>query len=223
MFERRPAVSLGLLTRAYSSEKHAKKSFLVTKSASLSRAAVHPLMQMQHTLGNRTVERLIQTRRLTADTGFVIQPKVVVGAAHDHYEQQADALANRVMTMPDPPTQQSIQRQVTPEEKDKEKTLQTRPVAASITPLVQRQMAREEKKEEKPIQPKPLADSIMPFLQREMIPEEDKEKKPVQAKLLTDWATPTLQREMGTEEEKEKKEQPIQAKLWVQRAAAGEG
>ena len=214
-------MSLHLLSRTSLSEKQSKKPLLSTTSVRSNRTAAHPLMQLQQALGNHAVAGLIQTRRLASETGFVIQPKLVVGPAHDHYEQEADATANRVMTMPAPAALESVQRQTMPEEKDKEQTLQTKPLADSITPFVQRQTTPEEEKE-KPVQTKPLAASITLCVQREMIPEDDKEEKPVQTKLLTDSGTPTLQREMGSEEEKEKREPPIQAKLSVQRTATGE-
>jgi len=240
-------MSLQLLSRTYATDKQPKKVVLSTTSNAARRAGTHPLAHLQQALGNHAVAGLIQARRLAAETGFVIQPKLAVGPAHDHYEQEADAVANRVMTMPVPPPPRSVQRQPAREEKDKDKTLQTKPLAASITPLVQCQMMPEEEEKkpvqakplaasitpfvqcqtapeednEKPVQTKPLTASITPLVQRDMIPEEDKEKKPVQAR-LTDSAAGLLQREMGTDEEKETKEKPIQAKLTTQRAAAME-
>lgn len=213
-------MSFQLLSQSHSSEKRAIRPFLATKPMSPDRAA-HPLVHFHHSVGNHAVGGLIQARRLAAETGFVIQPKLTVGAAHDHYEEEADTVAQRVMTMPEPASPHSVQRPAAPEEKDKEKALQARPLAAWITPFVQRQTAPEEDKEN-PIQGKSLPGSIMPLVQREMIPEEDKEKKPVQAKVLSDRSPPSLQREMATEDDKEKKEQAIQGKLSVQRAAAGE-
>ncbi|BFU95592.1 MAG: hypothetical protein NTNFB02_23140 [Nitrospira sp.] len=146
-------MSLHLLPRAYASEKHRKQPLLPAQSNVTHRTRTHPLLRLQQTIGNRAVQGLIQTKRLGAEPGYVLQPRLMVGAAHDHYEQEADAVAQRVMTMPAPAAPSSIQRQGVPEEKDKERTLQT----------------------------KPLTDSITPFLQREMMPEEEKEK-PVQAK-----------------------------------------
>ena len=217
-------MSRDLLTRTSTStfERQPKKPLLSTALNPAYRSGTHPIEQLQHALGNRAVAGLTQSKRLAAETGLLIQPKLVVGAAGDHYEREADHMASRVMTMPAPATPQSVQRQTMPDEKDKEKVLQTKPLAESIMPLVQRQVTPEDKKEEQPIQTKPLAAAITPFVQRESIPEEDKDKKPLQAKHLSEVGTADLQRQMGTEEDKEKKDHPVQAKASVQQAATGD-
>ena len=76
------------------------------------------VLSMQRTRGNSFVQRL------------AIQAKLKVGPAGDKYEQEADRVADRVMRM----TEQSnpVQRQ------EDEEEIQTKPLAASITPLVQR-------------------------------------------------------------------------------------
>ncbi|MEX0271136.1 DUF4157 domain-containing protein [Leptolyngbyaceae cyanobacterium UHCC 1019] len=141
-----------------------------------------------------------------------IQAKLKVGAPNDVYEQEADRVAEQVMSTPDSAIQQPIQREAIPEEE-----LQTKPLAATITPLVQREMIPEEEKESEPVQAKQI--------QREMAPEEEEEPEPVQAKLvqremaLEEESEPVqakqIQREMALEEESE----PVQAKL-VQREMA---
>ncbi|MCB0581487.1 MAG: DUF4157 domain-containing protein, partial [Phaeodactylibacter sp.] len=83
--------------------------------------------------------------------GF-IQPQLTIGRPGDHFEQEADVMANRVMSMPE----QAVQRQEIPEE---EETLHAKPLAEGITPLVQRQAEEEEE--------------VMPKLQRQEIPEEE--------------------------------------------------
>lgn len=200
-------MSRDLLTRTYTSasERQLKRPLLSSSLNAGHRAGTHPIEQLQHTLGNGAVARLIQAKCLAAETGFLIQPKLVVGAAGDHYEREADHMASRVMAMSIPAAPQSVQRQTMPDEKDKEKALQAKPLAESIMPLVQRQVTPEDKKEEQPIQTKPLAAAITPFVQRDTIPEEDKDKKPLQAKHLSEAGTADLQRQMGAEEDKEKK------------------
>src|SRR5215471_9104210 len=47
------------------------------------------LLALQRTIGNRAVQRLLQR-------------KLMVGAAHDPYEQQADRVADQVMRSPAP-------------------------------------------------------------------------------------------------------------------------
>ena len=64
-----------------------------------------------------------------------VQTKLVVGAPGDKYEQEADFVAEQVMSMEAPTANpQSIQRQ---SEEEKEQ-VQRSPLAASITPLIQR-------------------------------------------------------------------------------------
>ena len=64
-----------------------------------------------------------------------IQPKLVVGAPNDKYEQEADRIADQVMRMPEP----RLQRQsASPEcEEELEELVQPKPLADQITPLVQ--------------------------------------------------------------------------------------
>jgi hypothetical protein len=126
-------------------------------------------------------------------TPSVVQPKLTVGAPNDQYEQEADRVADQVMSMPDAATPAPIQREAAPEEEE----LQTKPLAAAITPLVQREMApeeedvqaklspdlqREEMPEAEEIQTKPIAS-----IQREAMPEEE---EVVQMKGSPDTALP---------------------------------
>ena len=127
--------------------------------------------------------QLIQAKRLTPEGKIIgLQRKLTVGAADDQYEQEADRVARQVMTTPDAVAANSMQRAMSPEE-DKDKMLQTKPLAASITPFVQRQMVNNEEPEDK--------------------------EKPVQAKFLTETSREPLQRQPETEEEEK---EPIQAK-----------
>lgn len=98
-----------------------------------------------------------------------VQAKLTINEPGDKYEQEADRVADQVMRMPDPgegsvvshqspmiqrtcaSCEEELQRQVEPEEE--EETLQTKPLADQITPLVQRQVEPEEEEEE-PIQTK---------------------------------------------------------------------
>jgi hypothetical protein len=154
--------------------------------------------------------------RLQFSSTPAVQPKLTVGAPNDQYEQEADRVADQVMSMPDQATQ-PIQREAAPEEDE----LQTKLLAASITPLVQREAMPEEEE----IQTKSLGHSA---LQREEMPEEE---EPLQAKLTTG----SLQREeMAAEEEDLQmkaidsiqredmpEEEEIQTKPSLQRASDG--
>jgi hypothetical protein len=120
----------------------------------LARAMPADVFALQQKVGNRAVQRLIQT-------------KLAVGPAGDQYEQEADRVAGQVMTMPAPAHIQPTVQRAGPEE---EEEIQTKPLATSITPLVQREAAPEEEEE---LQAKPL-------VQREVAPEEEE----IQAKPL---------------------------------------
>ncbi len=56
--------------------------------------SIHPILHLQHALGNQAVLRVLRSRGL--------QAKLTVGRPGDPYEQEADRLAEEVMRMPDP-------------------------------------------------------------------------------------------------------------------------
>lgn len=86
-------------------------------SMSLSRRQ-SAVLSLQRIRGNNFVQRL------------AIQAKLKVGPAGDRYEREADRVADQVMRMTEAPN--PVQRQ------EEEEEIQTKPLAASITPLVQR-------------------------------------------------------------------------------------
>jgi hypothetical protein len=92
-----------------------------------------------------------------------VQAKLTIGQPNDRYEQEADRVADEVMSMPDPP------------EEEEEEPVQTKPLAEGVTPLVQRQEEPEEEEEE-PVQTKLLAEGITPLVQRQEEPEEEEEE-----------------------------------------------
>lgn len=112
-----------------------------------------------------------------------IQAKLTIGQPGDKYEQEADSVADRVMSMSAPA---QVQREESPAE---EEELQMKPLAESISPLVQREVMPEEEEE---VQMKPEDNAI----QREALPEEEEE---VQTKSLDN----SIQREAMPEEEEE--------------------
>jgi len=79
-------------------------------------------------------------------SGSLIQAKLTVGEPNDVYEQEADRVAEQVMSMA-PPATPNIQRQSEEEQEE----VQTKPLLETITPIVQRQEALEE---DEPIQAK---------------------------------------------------------------------
>ena len=161
-----------------------------------------------------------------------LMPKLTVGAPNDVYEQEADRVADQVMSMPDAAMKTPVQREAMPEE---EEEIQTKPISALITPLVQREAMPEEEEE---VQAKPVGS-----IQREAMPEEE---EPIQTKLIQREAMPeeeevqakplgNIQREEIPEEEEvqakslggiqreamPEEEEEVQTKLALQRSSNG--
>ncbi len=114
------------------------------------------VLALQRTVGNRAVRQILQA-------------KLAVGPANDHYEREADRVAASVMSKSAAP---QIQRQGLEEDQE---TIQTKSLASTITPLIQRQELSEE--EENPVQTKSNT------IQRQEAPtEEDENDTPVQFK-----------------------------------------
>jgi len=134
---------------------------IVTHLSSMHTAQRAPaLLALQKTHGNRYVQRVVSG----------IQAKLAVEQSRDKYEQEADRVADAVMRMPDT----EVQREVEPEEE--EETLQSKPLANQITPLVQVQRQEEPEEEEETLQAKPLAKEITSLVQRQVEPEEEEEE-----------------------------------------------
>jgi len=145
----------------------------------------------------------------------VIQPKIAVGAPGDKYELEADQMADRVMSMAAPGKNQSIQREALLEEDKKDDSLQTKPLAASITPVVQRETlpAPEEEDTEQLAQAKAIGSSSS-YLQRETLPapeEEEEDPQLAQAKAIGSSSS-YLQRETLEAPEEEEDPQLAQTK-----------
>ena len=138
---------------------------------------------LQRTIGNRAVGHLI-TQRLG------IQTKLTVGPANDQYEQEADRVANQVVTnlASKPTNQPPIQRQ---EDEDK---LQTKPIAT-----LQRHPGHSDGEE---IQTKRVTTPITAFIQRHPSHAEEEE---VQAKFIN----PYFQRHPSHAEEEDVQAKPI--------------
>jgi hypothetical protein len=99
--------------------------------ADLGQARPADILGLQRAAGNRAVTRLIQA-------------KLTVGAAGDRYEQEADRVADQVMSMQLPSPDRGGARGEVQRQAEEEEEVQTKPLAASITPLVQRQAEEEE-------------------------------------------------------------------------------
>ena len=71
-----------------------------------------------------------------------VQTKIKIGSPNDKYEQEADAMADKVISMPAPKASgEGIQRKCSACEQEE---AQTKPLASLITPLVQRMSPEEE-------------------------------------------------------------------------------
>jgi len=124
-----------------------------------------------------------------------VQAKLTIGAPDDQYEQEADRVADQVMSTP--AATNPVQRQAEDDE------LQMKPLASRITPLVQ----RETEPEEDELQTKRI--------QREAMPEEDElQAKPIQREMESEEEEPIqtkpIQREMESEAEEPIQTKPIQ-------------
>jgi hypothetical protein len=126
----------------------------------------------------------------------VVQTKLTVGAPNDVYEQEADRVADQVLSMPDTAAQQPIQREGMEDEE-----LQAKP----LNSMIQREgmedeelqakpldsMIQREGMEEEELQAKPL-DSM---IQREGMEEEELQMKPQSSPMAA--ATPALEAQLG--------------------------
>jgi hypothetical protein len=73
---------------------------------------LHPILQLQRMLGNRRMAQLIQAKQLTLEGKIIgFQRKLIVGAADDQYEQEADRVARDVVNTADPVAASSMQRE----------------------------------------------------------------------------------------------------------------
>ncbi len=160
------------------------------------------------------VEKPLAQRSLKPRNGLAIQKKLKVGPPNDKYEQEADAMADKVLSMPSK-SKGEVQRKCAACAQEE---AQTKPLANLITPLVQRQ---EEDKEQPPAQPKLIQkqeeDKEQPPAQTKLIQKQEEEKEePGQAKLIQkveeDKEQPPAQPKLIQKNEEEK-EEPAQTKL----------
>ncbi len=155
-------------------------------------------------------------------TSPIIQKALTIGKANDHYEQEADHVANQVMNMP---SSETVQRSCS--SCLDEPTMQQKPLANTITPLLQTQPMEEEEEmlqaksllqkqeeEEEMAQPKMLKKQPM-----------EEEEEMLQAKSLLqkqeeeeEMAQPKMLQKQPMEEE----EEMLQPKLQLQKLDVGE-
>jgi hypothetical protein len=161
------------------------------------------VLALQRAYGNRAVSGLIQA-------------KLKVGPVGDRYEQEADRVAGQVMGMQVPAKgpgsetkgQSTLQREAEPQ------GVQTRPLAASITPFVQRA------EEEQELQAKPLVQRAEEEqeLQAKPLIQRAEEEQELQAKPLVQRAEEEEQLQAKSLVQRAEEEEQLQAKPLVQRA-----
>lgn len=138
----------------------------------------HPLLQLQQTIGNQAVARMIQAKLSISQPG-------------DKYESEADQVADKVMRMPEPVSTE-----------DEGTTVQAKSLANQITPFVQRALENQPDEDESLVQakseevPDQEAETIAanPLIHRQPLPVQDENEEPVQTKFA-------IQREVTEDDE----------------------
>jgi hypothetical protein len=139
---------------------------------------IEKILFLQRTIGNQAVERLIRSG--------AFQTKFRIGHPADEYEQEAD----QVMRIPEHEVRQQF-------ESEEEETLQTKPSANQITPLVQVQRQEELENEVETLQTKLHAEQITSLVQRQ-VEEEEKEEEILQPKLTVGEPNDVYEQEADT-------------------------
>jgi hypothetical protein len=112
-------------TQAKMPEVTPQRSAFASAAKLSNRASVHPILRLQRAIGNRAVQRYVQA-------------KLIVGAANDEYEQEAERVAEQVMRMPASPFPDPDEVSIHRRASEVEGGTQLKPLAASITRVVQR-------------------------------------------------------------------------------------
>ena len=125
--------------------KPRRPSTVLPRTATMNRGAANPLLGLQRSIGNRAVQRLIQSHPKDPRSLHLmgLQAKLAVGPPGNLYEQEADQVAGRVMAMPAPIPSKTLQPEGMNEEQE-EPPVQSKALGASITPLGQRQTLENE-------------------------------------------------------------------------------
>ena len=128
-------------------------------------------LQRKPSCGSTLIESVESNRKLVALQPPLVQPKLIIGQSKDKYEQAADRLAERAMSMP----QRRVQRACP--SCDEDKTVQTAPLTTQITPFVQRQLEPEDEEEVGKVQTKHQNDMV-----QRQVETEDEESPSLQSK-----------------------------------------
>lgn len=98
------------------------------------------ILHLQRTIGNAAIQRLYETGRL--------QAKLTIGQPNDKYEQEADRVADQIMSMPASQirTKPALAEESCSQAGDEE-SVQAKPLEVTITPFVQREVVAKEEEE----------------------------------------------------------------------------
>jgi hypothetical protein len=102
------------------------------------------ILRLEGVLGNRRVAELIRLKRITLDGRLVpVQTKLTVGAADDQYEQEAEGVAQQIVTTPE----SAVKPPISPEASQAQAPAPKQAVAA-VNPLEHREPEKQEEPEE---------------------------------------------------------------------------
>ncbi|WP_448544769.1 eCIS core domain-containing protein [Roseiflexus sp.] len=166
-------------------------------SHGLQRAITNPaittpdeVIGLQRLIGNRAVQQLLASR--------TVQARLTVGPAHDRYEEEAEQVAQQVISTPAADRSQTVQDRVAVE------AAHVRPPVDTSSHAVQHQADDEENLQEteaaEAAHVKPLVASITPVVQRQADDEEDLQETEAEEALQTGRLE---QRQADDEEEEE--------------------
>jgi hypothetical protein len=111
---------------------------------------------LQRLVGNRQMQRMLGQRQPDRKPSLFIQTKLTVGAANDTYEQEADSVANKVMTMPDAPVQRQGNGNVNEEEQGNAMRIQRQNDDNDEDMAAMRIQRQEKQEEDQPLMAKRL-------------------------------------------------------------------
>ncbi|MCC6453438.1 MAG: DUF4157 domain-containing protein [Caldilineaceae bacterium] len=107
---------------------------IVVQRAAQQPSALSPsqVIYLQRTIGNNAVADLLGKQQPAPGPSLLLQPKLMVGPAKDHYEEEADRVAAKVLSQPQvssPAPSSKVNR------KEEDEAMQRVPLAKSITSL----------------------------------------------------------------------------------------
>jgi hypothetical protein len=120
------------------------KNTVVTRSIqpqAIAQHSIHPIEQLQSAIGNRAVNQLLANQPIVQakpmfkglSHELVVQPKLTIGAVGDKYEQEADFMAEQVVSQMNSPENSTIQRQELLEEEDDDTKLSMKPIVQRLS------------------------------------------------------------------------------------------